>query len=54
MGELRCELIYVATQLLRRFEIQIAYPEKPWKTTYATVHVQSDMWLRISKREPSI
>lgn len=41
-------------QLLRKFEFTVVNPQKPWNSFSAGVFIVSDMWMRVTKREPAI
>ncbi|KAF8848799.1 pisatin demethylase [Acephala macrosclerotiorum] len=48
------ELNKVFVELLRNFELTIVNPQEPWESYSAGIFIQSDMWLRMTKREPKI
>jgi len=45
------ELNKVFVELLRRFELEIVDPTKPWHSFNVGIFMQSEMWLRASKRD---
>jgi len=44
------ELNKIFVELLRNFDLSIVEPLKPWKSFCAGIFMQSEMWLRASKR----
>ncbi len=42
------------SQLLRKFEFTIVNPQQPWKSYSAGVFIVSDMWMRVTVREPPL
>jgi len=40
------------SQLLRNFDFTVVDPMQPWKTHNVGLHIQSDMWMRITERVP--
>ncbi|KIV88711.1 hypothetical protein PV10_08369 [Exophiala mesophila] len=48
------ELNKVILELLRNFDFTVADPQKPWTSFSAGVFFVTDMWLRVTKREPQI
>jgi hypothetical protein len=42
----------VCLQLLRNFDFAIVDPSQPWKTSNVGLFLQSDMWMRVTKRVP--
>ncbi|EXJ92137.1 hypothetical protein A1O3_00687 [Capronia epimyces CBS 606.96] len=48
------ELNKIFVQLLRNFEFSIVDPTKPWNSFNAGVFIVSDMWMRVTKRDPKI
>ncbi|KAI9783555.1 MAG: hypothetical protein M1839_003725 [Geoglossum umbratile] len=44
------ELRKVFVELLRRFDLALVYPTQPWKSKNLGIWLQSDMFLRVSKR----
>ncbi|PMD29002.1 pisatin demethylase [Hyaloscypha variabilis F] len=47
------ELNKIFVQLLRNFDFAVVDPTQPWKTYNVGLHMQSDMWMRVTKRIPS-
>lgn len=45
------ELNKVIVEMLRNFKFQIVDPARPWKSVCLGVFLQSEMWMRITKRE---
>lgn len=48
------ELNKVFVELFRNFDFTIVDPQKPWKLYNASIHITSDFWMRITKREPRL
>ncbi|KAE9377678.1 pisatin demethylase [Stipitochalara longipes BDJ] len=46
------ELGKVFVELLRNFEFQIVDPTKPWESFNAGLFLQSDFWVRVTRRVP--
>lgn len=38
-------------QLLRRFDFQLVYPYRPWKSANFNIFLQSEMWVTVVLRE---
>jgi hypothetical protein len=51
MMSLRISRLTRENQLIRRYELEVIDPTKPWKSWTATFTHHSDMWLRATKRE---
>ncbi|KAK5632140.1 hypothetical protein RRF57_007854 [Xylaria bambusicola] len=47
----RAELNKVFVELLRRFDMSVVDPSKPWDSKNYTVFVQNKMWVRITERK---
>ncbi|KAE9370024.1 pisatin demethylase [Stipitochalara longipes BDJ] len=47
------ELNKIFVQLLRNFDFAVVDPTQPWKTFNVGLHIQSDMWMRVTKRVPN-
>ncbi|KAH8748372.1 cytochrome P450 [Hyaloscypha finlandica] len=47
------ELNKVFVELLRNFDFQIVDPTSPWKCFNAGLFLQSDFWMRVTRRVPS-
>ncbi|KAK4239773.1 Pisatin demethylase [Achaetomium macrosporum] len=45
------ELNKVFVELLRRFDFQLVYPYRPWKSVNFNLFLQHDMWVAVSLRE---
>ncbi|KAK0612494.1 cytochrome P450 [Bombardia bombarda] len=45
------ELNKVFVELLRHFDLELAYPERPWKSTNYNLFLQKDMWVKVTERE---
>lgn len=48
------ELNKIFVELLRNFEFTIVNPSEPWKSFNAGLFLQSNMWMRVTKREPRL
>lgn len=48
------ELNKVYVELLRNFEFTVVDPVTPWKCFNAGLFLQSDLWMRVTKRVPSL
>ncbi|KAL3425365.1 benzoate 4-monooxygenase cytochrome p450 [Phlyctema vagabunda] len=44
------ELNKVFIELFRRFDFALVNPSNPWKTSCAGIHIQSDLFVRVTKR----
>jgi cytochrome P450 len=45
------EAAKVIVELLRVFDFQVAFPEKPWDSVNYVVYLQKNMWVAVSLRE---
>jgi cytochrome P450 len=45
------ELNKVFVELLRRFDFQLVYPYRPWKSKNYNLFLQHDMWVAVALRE---
>ncbi|EON62757.1 hypothetical protein W97_01982 [Coniosporium apollinis CBS 100218] len=48
------ELNKVFVELLRRFDFTIIDPSNPWKVTNVGMWMQSNMWVRVTRREDAV
>lgn len=42
-----------APQVFNRYDITILNPEKPWHSLAFGIFVQHDLWVRVTRRDPS-
>lgn len=40
--------------MVRNFEFQIVDPARPWKSVCIGVFVQTEMWMRVTRRESKV
>lgn len=48
------ELNKIYVELLRNFEFTLVDPAVPWKSFNAGLFLHSDLWIRVTKRVPSL